>query len=103
MKIEIYSSEAWGPAIGHYPQCFHSPAAYDKFFHWGSTRQGVTYWEGKLGSPEWVGGVITSHTFNLTDTLTHSDKVYLSLIAFYRKHKITSYEFSSHAGKGVSF
>lgn len=107
MKVKLQDCEATSPVLDpscndHYPACLSKANSYDKFFHWGSTRQGKDYWKDKLGNPVFnLSGRITSHYYDLKDTLTHSDKVYLSLIAFQRKHGVRTYEFSSRAGEGV--
>lgn len=106
MKVKLQDCEATNRgefpcSNDHYPACFSKANSYDKFFHWGSTRQGKKYWVNKLGNPVFSLNEITSHDYDLKDTLTHSDKVYLSLIAFQRKHGIITYEFTDRAGKGV--
>lgn len=105
MKVKLRDYETtnlslFSSANDHYPACFSNANSFDKFFHWRSTRQGSTYWRDKL-NPKWQNDIIISHSNDLKDTLTHSDKVYLSLIAFQRKHGIVTYEFTDRAGEGV--
>lgn len=82
-----------------YPGCLSYFTDYDHFFKWGNTRQGHCYWEDKVEDEDWpwFRKALEIHNSSIRKNLTHSDKLYLSLLAFSRKHNILVFEFSNES------
>ena len=104
MKIKLTEGEMSSVWREHlYPDCTHDPDSVNKCFNWARTRQGHTYWEDKFEDPLWPDHV---HSETLKKTylknVTHSDKVYMSLLVFSSKHRIACFEFSKLAKEGIS-
>lgn len=83
---------------GLYPRCLSNFTDYDSFFTWSETRQGHSYWENKVEEEGWPWCIeLKKHDEAVKKNLTHSDRVYLSLLAFSSKHNISVFEFSNES------
>lgn len=99
MRIKLSEGERGAVRdSGLYPRCLSYFKAYDSFFTWHDTRQGHSYWDDRARDEEWPwyrGS--KKHDEAVRKNLTHSDRVYLSLLAFSRKHNISVFEFSNES------
>lgn len=77
----------------YYPDCLSKAIAFDMFFCWENSRQGHYYWRDKL--PENWEEIVFEEDFSIEDTVTESDKFYLSLLALAKKHNLNTFVVSS--------
>jgi hypothetical protein len=109
MEVKLSPREIFcvipGSTGENYAKCFTDVVHYGSRLNWSFTRQGHGYWEDKLEDEDWPWDIHNKSnelSKNLVKNLTYSDKVYISLLFFSRRHKISTFGLTDQASEGVN-